>query len=48
MKTPPIASAVLPIIFLASYIITYQQVPPFPPIGSTNNEVVILPIVIFV
>ena len=32
-----IASAVLPIIFLASYIITYQQVPPFPPIGSTNK-----------
>jgi hypothetical protein len=32
-----VASAVLPIIFLASYIITYQQVPPFPPIGSTNK-----------
>jgi hypothetical protein len=32
-----IASAVLPIIFLASDIITYQQVPPFPPIGSTNK-----------
>jgi hypothetical protein len=32
-----IASAVLPIIFLASYIITYQQVPAFPPIGSTNK-----------
>jgi DMSO reductase anchor subunit len=32
-----IASAVLPIIFLASYIITYQQVPSFPPIGSTNK-----------
>ena len=32
-----IPSAVLPIIFLASYIITYQQVPPFPPIGSTNK-----------
>ena len=26
-----IASAVLPIIFLASYIITYQQVPPLSP-----------------
>ena len=32
-----IASAVLPIIFLASYVLTYQQVPDFPPIGSTNK-----------
>src|SRR6476646_133262 len=32
-----VASIVLPIIFLASYIVTYQQVPPFPPIGATNK-----------
>ena len=32
-----IPSSVLPIIFLASYILTYQQVPPFPPMGSTNK-----------
>jgi hypothetical protein len=32
-----IASAVLPIIFLASYVLTYQQVPDFPPIGATNK-----------
>src|SRR5262249_5432354 len=31
------ASIVLPIIFLASYVVTYQQVPPFPPVGSTNK-----------
>jgi hypothetical protein len=34
---PTIASAVLPIIFLASYVLTYQQVPDFPPIGATNK-----------
>jgi hypothetical protein len=32
-----IASAVLPTIFLASYVLTYQQVPDFPPIGATNK-----------
>ena len=32
-----IASAVLPIIFLVSYVLTYQQVPTFPPVGSTNK-----------
>ena len=32
-----IVSAVLPIIFLASYVLTYQQVPDFPPIGATNK-----------
>ena len=32
-----IASAVLPIIFLASYVLTYQHVPDFPPIGATNK-----------
>jgi hypothetical protein len=32
-----IASIPLPIIFLASYVLTYQQVPPFPPVGATNK-----------
>jgi hypothetical protein len=32
-----VTSIVLPIVFLASYIVTYQQVPPFPPVGSTNK-----------
>jgi hypothetical protein len=32
-----IASALLPIIFLVSYVLTYQQVPTFPPVGSTNK-----------
>jgi hypothetical protein len=32
-----IASAVPPIIFLVSYVLTYQQVPDFPPIGATNK-----------
>jgi hypothetical protein len=32
-----IAWAVPPIIFLASYVLTYQQVPDFPPIGATNK-----------
>ena len=34
---PALASIVLPIIFLASYVLTYQQVPDFPPIGATNK-----------
>jgi DMSO reductase anchor subunit len=32
-----IVSAILPIIFLTSYVLTYQQVPDFPPIGATNK-----------
>jgi hypothetical protein len=32
-----IASTALPIVFLASYVLTYQQVPPFPPVGATNK-----------
>jgi hypothetical protein len=32
-----IASTVLPVIFLASYVLTYQQVPPFPPVGAANK-----------
>jgi len=36
-RSSAIASTVLPIIFLASYVTTYQQVPTFPPVGSTNK-----------
>jgi hypothetical protein len=32
-----IASTALPTVFLASYVLTYQQVPPFPPVGATNK-----------
>jgi hypothetical protein len=32
-----LASTALPIAFLASYVLTYQQVPPFPPVGATNK-----------
>ncbi len=32
-----IASTPVPIIFLASYVLAYQQVPPFPPVGATNK-----------
>ena len=32
-----IASTVMPIVFLTSYVLAYQQVPPFPPIGATNK-----------
>jgi hypothetical protein len=32
-----IPSTALPIVFLASYVLTYQQVPPFPPVGATNK-----------
>src|SRR6476620_3782562 len=34
---PTVASVVLPMIFVASYVLTYQQVPDFPPIGATNK-----------
>ena len=37
IRCPAIASTVLPIIFLASYVFTYGQVPTFPPVGSTNK-----------
>jgi hypothetical protein len=37
VRRSAVASTVLPIIFLASYVVTYQQVPPFPPVGSTNK-----------
>jgi hypothetical protein len=32
-----LGSAVSPSVFLASYVLTYQQVPTFPPIGATNK-----------
>ena len=37
VRSSAIASTVLPIIFLTSYALTYQQVPTFPPVGSTNK-----------
>src|ERR1700735_2644689 len=37
VRSSAIASTVLPTIFLASYVLTYQQVPTFPPVGSTNK-----------
>jgi hypothetical protein len=37
IRCPAIASTVLPIVFLASYVFTYGQVPTFPPVGSTNK-----------
>ncbi len=37
VRLSAVASTVLPIIFLASYVVTYQQVPTFPPVGSTNK-----------
>jgi hypothetical protein len=33
----PLGSMVSPSVFLASYVLTYQQVPTFPPIGATNK-----------
>jgi hypothetical protein len=37
VSVPAVASIVLPIIFLGSYSVTYQQVPPLPPVGSTSK-----------
>ncbi len=37
VRRSAVDSTVLPVIFLASYVVTYQQVPPFPPVGSTNK-----------
>jgi len=37
VPTSTIASIPLTIIFLASYVLTYQQIPPFPPVGATNK-----------
>jgi hypothetical protein len=33
----PVASLAAPAVFLASYVMTYQQVPTFPPIGAVNK-----------
>lgn len=35
--TAALGSLVPPAVFLASYVLTYQQVPPFPPVGATNK-----------
>jgi hypothetical protein len=32
-----LGSMVSPSVFLASYVLTYQQVPTFPPVGATNK-----------
>ena len=32
-----LGSIVSPSVFLASYVLTYQQVPTFPPVGATNK-----------
>ena len=37
IKSDLVASAAPPAIFLIGYYATYQKVPPFPPIGSTNK-----------
>jgi len=41
VQHPAVATIVMPTIFLASYVVTYQQVPAFPPVGSTNKIVYI-------
>jgi hypothetical protein len=33
----PVASLVPPAVFLTSYVMTYQQVPTFPPVGAVNK-----------
>jgi hypothetical protein len=37
IKSDFVASAAPPALFLIGYYATYQKVPPFPPIGSTNK-----------
>lgn len=37
VPVPALTSLVAPTVFLASYVLTYQQVPPFPPVGATNK-----------
>jgi hypothetical protein len=37
LRSSTIASTVLPIIFVASYVLAYQQVTTFPPVGSINK-----------
>jgi hypothetical protein len=37
VPTAAVHSLVSPAIFLMSYVLVYQQVPPFPPIGATNK-----------
>jgi hypothetical protein len=32
-----LGSLVPPVVFLSSYVLTYQQIPPFPPVGATNK-----------
>jgi hypothetical protein len=37
IPAPPVASLVPTVVFLTSYVITYQQVPTFPPVGAVNK-----------
>jgi hypothetical protein len=36
-RSPVPAGLVPPVVFVASYVSTYQQIPDFPPVGSTNK-----------
>lgn len=36
-RWPVLTSLVPPAVFGAAYVLTYQQIPPFPPVGSTNK-----------
>jgi hypothetical protein len=37
VRGPVVAGLVIPVVFLAAYVATYQQVPSFPPVGSVNK-----------
>ena len=37
IPVPPVASLVPTAVFLTSYVMTYQQVPTFPPVGAVNK-----------
>jgi hypothetical protein len=37
IPAPPVASLVPTAVFLTSYVMTYQQVPTFPPVGAVNK-----------
>jgi len=37
VPAPPVASLVPTAVFLTSYVMTYQQVPTFPPVGAVNK-----------
>jgi hypothetical protein len=37
VRPPVVAGLVIPAVFLAAYVATYQEVPSFPPVGSVNK-----------